>query len=95
VSIKLSPLDKELAEAVMLTASAESRLAASSKEVLVLVLGSTKKLTILLPLKVGTFLMARVETSRNEWAVSKIKFISSLERSLMPKRCFDFKNIFA
>src|SRR3989338_5230248 len=68
-----SPLVMELPEEAMLIVSAERRLAASSKEMRVRVEGSEKRRTMVLP--------RRAETSLNDFAVSKISSISSLESS--------------
>ena len=88
MSISDSPLLTEEVEAEMLTASAERRFAAISKEVRVRVEASKKRLMTVLPRRAGTFLIARAETSLNESAVSRIVVISSTESSLMPKRSF-------
>src|SRR5213079_1136038 len=83
-----SPLLTEDVEGEMLTASAESRLAAISNEVRVRVEASKKRLMTVLPRRVGTFLIVRAETSLNDSAVSRIMFISSIESSLIPRRSF-------
>ena len=57
----------------MLTTSALRRKAASSNEVRVRVLGSTKKLTSVLPRRAGTFLISRAPTCLNAAAVSRIE----------------------
>ena len=49
----------------MLMTSALRRIAASSKEVRVRVLGSTKKFTSVLPCRAGTFLTSRAPTCLN------------------------------
>src|SRR5690348_12228330 len=72
----------------MLTISALRRLAASSKEVRVRVLGSTKKLTRVLPCKAGTFLTSRVPTSLNASAVSSTSEISAADSSRRPNKSF-------
>ena len=57
VSIRVSPLETLLVDSEMLTTSAESRLPAISKDVLVRVEASKNKLMTDLPRNVGTFLM--------------------------------------
>ena len=49
--------------------------------------GSLNMLTMVLPLSVGTFLMARSLTSENALAVSRMSLISSSEYSVMSIRC--------
>src|ERR1044071_3107504 len=88
VSIRVSPLVTDEVEAEMLMESADNRLAAISNDVRVRVEDSKKKLMTVLPRRVGTFLMARVETSLKEAAVSRTVLISSTDNSLMPKRSF-------
>jgi len=72
----------------MFTTSALRRKAASSKEVLVRVLGSMKKLTIVLPRSAGTFLISREPTVLKAAAVSRIVSISLRSNSRMPSRSF-------
>ena len=72
VSISVSPLVVELDEAAMLNVSALIRLAAISKDNLVLVEGSKKKLIIVFPRKVGTFFMGLSDISLKERAVDRI-----------------------
>ena len=67
--------------------SAERRFSASSKELLVRVDGSRKRLTIVRPRSAGTFLMARLLTSENERAVSRIWVMSSAVRLVVSIRC--------
>ena len=86
VSLRVSPFVRLEVAAEMLITSALRRIAASSKEVRVRVLGSTKKLTSVLPRNAGTFLISRVPTSLNASAVSRMKLISSAESSRMPSR---------
>lgn len=69
VSIKVSPLVAELVEAEILKVSALIRLAAISNDRRVLVEGSKKRLTIVLPRNVGTFLIGREEISLKDLAV--------------------------
>src|SRR5262249_36831270 len=68
--------------------SADSRLAAISKDGLGLVDGSEKRLMTVLPRSVGTFLISRPDISLNESRVSRIVVISSTDRSRMPSRSF-------
>lgn len=75
----------------MLIASAESRFAAISNEVRVLVDGSKKRLITVLPRRVGTFLIARAETSLKDSAVSRKVLMSSTVSSLIPRRSFELK----
>src|SRR5687767_15046906 len=86
VSRSVSPFDKLDEETLMLTASADSRLAASSKDVRVRVDDSKKRLMTVLPRKVGTFLISRFEISRKFSAVSRIPVISAADRFRIPRR---------
>src|SRR5262245_17477371 len=63
VSISVSPLETLLVDAEMLTTSADNRLPAISKEVLVRVEASKKRLMTVFPRRAGTFLMGQEETS--------------------------------
>ena len=72
VSSRVSPLLTLEVEALMLTASAERRLAAISKEVRVLVEGSKKRLMTVRPRSAGTFLISSREISRNYSAVFRM-----------------------
>jgi len=65
VSIKVSPLLTDDDEAEKLITSAERRFSASSKESLVRVLFSKKRLATVISLREGTFLMGRFMTSLN------------------------------
>src|SRR5947208_338756 len=89
-----SPLLIDDVEAEMLTASAESRLAAISNDVRVRVEASKKRLMTVLPRRAGTFLIVRAETSLNDSAVSRMVLISSIESSLIPRRSFLVNAIF-
>ena len=73
VSLSVSPFVRLEVLAEMLITSALKRVAASSNEVRVRVLGSTKKLTSVLPRKAGTFFTSRVPTCLNASAVSSTK----------------------
>src|SRR3989338_5148228 len=68
--------------------SAESRFAATSKLVRVLVEGSKKRFAIVFPRSAGTFLTSRLETSLKDSAVVKISSISSRVSSSSDKRSF-------
>ncbi len=70
VSSSVSPLETLDVETLMLTASADRRLAAISNDVRVRVDGSKKRLITVRPRKAGTFLISRFEMSRNVSAVS-------------------------
>ena len=80
-------------ETLMLTASAESRLAAISKDVRVRVDGSKKRLITVRPRSAGTFLISRRETSRNVSAVSSRCVISPASSSRIPRRCLRLKDV--
>src|SRR6266446_5201274 len=69
--------------AEILTTSALSRKAASSKEVRVRVLGSTKKLTRVFPRNAGTFLISREPTVLKAAAESRICSSSQISNSRM------------
>src|SRR6187397_152580 len=86
VSLSVSPFVRLEAAAVMLTMSALSRLAASSKEMRVRVLGSMKRLTNVLPCRAGTFLTSLVPTCLKASAVSRTKWISSADSSRRPNK---------
>ena len=81
VSSRVSPFSRLLLEACIFTMSALRRCSASSKETRVRVLGSTKRLTTVLPRRAGTFFTFRSETFLNSSAVSRRKVISSALRS--------------
>src|SRR5207249_7199835 len=66
VSLSVSPFVRLEVVAEILITSALRRNAASSKEVRVRVLGSTKKLTSVLPRNAGTFLISRVPIRSEE-----------------------------
>src|SRR5262249_38808366 len=86
VSLSVSPLVRLEVVAPILITSALRRNAASSKEVRVRVLGSTKKLISVLPRNAGTFLISRVPTSLNASVVSRTKLMSSAVSSRRPRR---------
>ena len=73
VSTSVSPLTTLEVAMATFRVSALSRFSAISNEVRVRVLGSKKRLTTVLPRRVGTFLMARWPTSFIASAVSRIE----------------------
>ena len=87
VSIKSSPFSTLLIFFEILTVSVLRRFAAISKDSLVLVLGSKKRLATVLPLRVGTFLMGLSRISLNAAAWASISSICSFSKCLIPKRC--------
>ena len=87
VSARVSPLVVDELEAEKLMTSPERRLPAISKLVRVRVEGSRKRLMMVRPRRVGSFLIARSLTSLKLLAVSKISTISSAEYSSMSMRC--------
>ena len=88
VSSKVSPFTTLLEDGEKLITSALSRLAASSKDVRVLVLGSKNRFTTVFPRRAGTFLISRPVTSLNESAVSRINAISSGDSDARLTRSF-------
>src|SRR5947209_20049135 len=86
VSLSVSPLVRLEVVAEILITSALRRNAASSNEVRVRVLGSTKKLTRVLPRNAGTFLISRVPTCLKASVVSRTKLISSAVISRRPNK---------
>ena len=93
VSSSVSPFlsDEEALE--KLTQSADIRLAAISKLELVRVEGSKNRPSSVRPRSVGTFLIGRRATSRNESAESRIISISATSRSAMPSRCLRVQTV--
>src|SRR5437667_1875975 len=77
----------------MLITSALNRKAASSNEVRVRVLGSTKKLTSVFPRNAGTFLISRVPTCLKASAVSRTRLISSTDNSRSPSKSLRFQRV--
>src|SRR5262249_15600181 len=63
VSISVSPFETLLVEEEMLITSADNRFPAISKDVRVRVDASKNRLITVLPRRVGTFLIGRVDTS--------------------------------
>ena len=86
VSSSVSPLTTLDVDTARLSVSALRRFSAISNDVRVRVLGSKKRLTMVRPRRAGTFLIARSPTSRIASAVSRMRVISSVERSLIPSR---------
>ena len=86
VSLSVSPLVRLEVVAEILITSALKRKAASSNEVRVRVLGSTKKFISVFPRSAGTFLIWRMPTSLNAFAVSRTKLISSADNSRRPSK---------
>src|SRR6266536_3040652 len=93
VSLSVSPLVRLDVVAEILITSALNRSAASSKDVRVRVLGSTKKFTSVFPRRAGTFLISRVPTCLNASAVSRTKLISSVDNSRRPSKSFRFQRV--
>src|SRR5437867_11346318 len=93
VSLRVSPLVRLDVVAEILITSALRRNAASSKDVRVRVLGSTKKFTSVFPRSAGTFLISRVPTCLNASVVSRTKLISSPVNSRRPIRSFRVQRV--
>src|SRR4029077_4014898 len=87
VSLSDSPFVTLDPPALKLITSADSRLAASSNQILVRVEFSRKKFTTVRSRRAGTFLITRVPTSRNDSAVSRIRVTSDALRSGIDSRC--------
>ena len=87
VSMRVSPLVVLLVDGLILKVSALIRLAAISKDKRVRVEGSKKRLMMVRPRSVGTFLMGRAEISLKESAVLRIYAISSVESCSIPRIC--------
>src|ERR1700752_2791029 len=86
VSSRVSPLEKLEVDTLTLTASADNRFAAISKEVRVRVEGSKNKLMMVRPLSAGTFLISRLEISLKFSAVSSKWVISEDPSSRIPSK---------
>ncbi len=86
VSISVSPLTVDDDDPEMLTASADSRLAAISNEVRVRVDGSRNRLMTVFPRSVGTFLIGRSAISKNRSPRSSSWVISPPLSDSMPRR---------
>ena len=88
VSFRLSPLETLLPLAEKLMTSADSRLAASSKEMRVRVESSKKRFTTVRPRSVGSFLTSRPASAASIWAaVSSTRVASARSRSAASSRC--------
>src|SRR5262249_47934066 len=87
VSFSDSPLSTLEPAAFRLTVSADSRLAASSKELDVRVDASKKTLMTVRPRRVGTFFMSRCMTDSNPSAVSRMRSMWAGSRSATESRC--------
>ena len=88
MSLRDSPLLRLDPLAEKLITSAESLLAAASKEILVRVESSANRLTMVRPRRVGSFFIGPSEIRASSAAVSRIKIASPRERSLMLSKCF-------
>lgn len=86
VSLSDSPLETDEPLAEKLMTSADSRLAAASKEMRVRVESSKKRLTTVRPRRVGSFLIGRSATLAISSAVSRIRTASSRVRSAAEMR---------
>src|SRR5215475_4297161 len=95
VSSSVSPLTTLLEEGEKLMTSALKRFAASSNDVLVLVLGSKNRFTTVRPRSAGTFLISRPVTSLKESAVSRISLISSADKGAKLRRSLRLRLIAA
>src|SRR5882724_4990891 len=93
VSLSVSPFVRLDAVAEMLITSALNRKAASSNDVRVRVLGSTKKFTSVFPRNAGTFLISRVPTCLKASAVSRTRLISSTDNSRSPSKSLRFQRV--
>ena len=87
MSLRDSPLETDEPFAAKLITSAESLLAASSKEIRVLVESSKKRFTTVFPRRVGNFFISRSLTSDISSARSSNLIAWSLSRSAAESRC--------
>ena len=87
VSLRDSPLETEEPFAAKLMTSAESRLAAASKEIRVRVESSKNRLTTVRPRRVGSFLTSRSPTAAISSAVSRMRMALDRLRSSVESRC--------
>ena len=87
VSLRDSPLETEEPFAAKLMTSAESRLAAASKEMRVRVESSKKRLTTVRPRRAGSFLTSRSPTAAISSAVSRMRMALCRLRSSVESRC--------
>lgn len=83
VSLRLSPFETLEPLALKLMTSAESRFAAASNEMRVRVESSKKRLTTVLPRRVGSFFTSRFCTSAMSSAMSSSAIASARPRSLV------------
>jgi hypothetical protein len=88
VSFSDSPFDSEEPLAEKLMTSAESRLAAASKEIRVRVESSKNRFTTVRPRRAGSFLIGRSASERSSSAVRRTSSASSRLRSAAESRCF-------
>src|SRR5438093_6859012 len=88
VSSKVSPFTTLLEDGEKLITSALSRLAASSKDVRVLVLGSKNRFTTVFPRRAGTFLISYAVSCLKKTTVSRISLISSGDSDARLTRSF-------
>jgi len=86
VSLRVSPLLTLLPFAAKLMTSADSRLAANSKLVLVRVESSKNRLTTVRPRRVGSFLTVRSAIWASSSAVSRTRMASARLRSAADSR---------
>ena len=87
VSLRLSPFETLDPLALKLMTSALRRFAAASNEMRVRVESSKKRLTTVLPRRVGSFFTSRLATSAMSSATSRIAIASSRPRSRVLSRC--------
>ncbi len=93
VSTSVSPFTTLEVAIATFSVSALSRFSATSNDVRVRVLGSKNRLTTVRPRSVGTFLIGRCAISCIASAVSRMRTISSGDRSAMPSRCRCFRRV--
>src|SRR5262245_53563530 len=93
VSRRDSPFSTELPLAAKESASAESHFSAVSKEKRVRVEDSKKRLTTIRPRSAGTFLICLSPIGRMDSAVSRINAISPAERSSVPSRSLERREV--
>ena len=90
VSMKVSPFDRLLVEAEKSSVSAPNRRAARLKLFRVRVEFSKNRLTQVLPVSSGIFRSPSAIARRNTSALSRMRVISSADRSSRPNRCRRF-----
>ena len=91
VSMNVSPFDRLLVEAEKSIVSAPSRRAASEKLFRVRVEFSKNRLTQVLPASTGILRWPSSAARRKTSALSRIRVISSAERSSSPSKCRRFQ----